>query len=227
MHCASRKTSAGSPDPDPDPEPEPDRRPAWPPSRSVRATRLWNFRKTRWSCATIAFSSLRGSPISARPWTLRGRSSAAKPAPNWARLSPTSSSAPRGPVVWPPQVRGRVEGEVVVQELPEVRVAGRQVRVVEGAVFPAVRLPHARGQLVDELLRHLVRLEAGEHLPEPRPRPRPCEPGDRVPRHHGAVVLGGPRGRCAGQLAAGAFGSGCSGGLKSQASVTRTSHAAL
>ena len=41
---------------------------------SMSMTLLWNLRNERWVCATRRFSSLRSSPITARPSLLRGRS---------------------------------------------------------------------------------------------------------------------------------------------------------
>ena len=67
----------------------------------------------------------------------------------------------------------RVEGEVVVDQLAEVGVAGRQVGVVEVAAL----LAHAAGQLVDQPPGGLVGGQAGEHPAEPRPRAGRAGPG--------------------------------------------------
>ncbi len=45
---------------------------------------LWKRRKALWVCATRRFSSFRSSPMTAKPWALRGRSCGSPAAPGGA-----------------------------------------------------------------------------------------------------------------------------------------------
>ena len=60
--------------------------------------------------------------------------------------------------------RGAVQRHVVVDELAEERVAGRDVRVVQGG---AGGLAHLRGQLAQQPIRRAEAVEVLEHHPEP------------------------------------------------------------
>jgi hypothetical protein len=150
---------------------------------------LWNFSIVSCSWLTKMFSSLRGSPSSAVSWVLRGRSSSSSWWPIssfWppealsyrngvVHRSPTVDAVQVEPgaaevgqrvrVVLPFQAGGGVEGDVVVDELAQVGVAGRDRRVVQLRGRAADLLQHQRRDLGDPLVAGNERRQP-KHPPE-------------------------------------------------------------
>ena len=128
----------------------------------------------------MRFSSLRGSPMIAHFWLLRGKSNfpgvphssirnvisialvVEMRAPARARAVDIVEREARCPEVrdllridLPLEARGRIEGHVVIEELPEEGEPGRQRRVV--------RVVHGQRGVGDQVGRRLVQVVRGIH----------------------------------------------------------------
>ena len=163
-----------------------DRRPRRTPSSRRRSTsRLCARRNATWSWLTKRWTSLRGSPISARPSWLRGTSLPPRPeqqlgrvvalvevraADRAAAVEALEVEARRAEVAQPVLLgvraqRRAVGGDVVRDELAEERPAGRDGRVVAARRLGLAAVAGAAGR-ADHVQQRLVgreRRQVGEH----------------------------------------------------------------